>query len=86
MTSLRHNPLLALRRSFSIAHVACAGDTDGPQPMSRYGDRRTALAKACAEVLSAMPSAPRFFLDNGTLLGLWRNKELIGEFFIRLND
>lgn len=54
-----------------------AGDTDGPQPMSMFGDERILLAKEVMAVMKEMPSKPRFFLDNGTLLGLWRNGELI---------
>ena len=58
-------------------HVFNAGDTDGPQPMSVFGAQRVALAKEVMLVLKSMPCKPRFFLDNGTLLGLWRNGELI---------
>ena len=52
-------------------------DTAGPQPMSLYGKERTELGSILSDVLSNMPSAPRYFLDNGTLLGLWRNGTLI---------
>ena len=54
-----------------------AGDTDGPQPMSMFGDARIALGSLVADVLDEMPSQPRYFLDNGTLLGLWRDGALI---------
>ena len=56
-------------------HVFNAGDTDGPQPMSVFGAQRVALAKEVMLVLKSMPCKPRFFLDNGTLLGLWRNDD-----------
>ena len=52
-------------------------DTAGPQPMSMYGKERNALGSILSDVLSDMPAAPRYFLDNGTLLGLWRNGALI---------
>ena len=86
---LRRLRVLALRRHPGVRGLASstsapppryeanAGDTDGPQPMSLFGSERTDLAKACAVVLEAMPSKPRYFLDNGTLLGLWRNGQLI---------
>jgi cytidyltransferase-like protein len=64
-------------RSFSTNNGTNPGDTDGPQPMSRYGTERTNLAKEVALVMASMPCRPRYFLDNGTLLGLWRNGELI---------
>jgi len=63
--------------SRSVATLARAGDTAGPQPMSLYGAERTDLAKVVALVLDSMPSEPRYFLDNGTLLGLWRDGGLI---------
>ena len=45
--------------------------------MSMYGKERNALGSILSDVLSGMPAAPRYFLDNGTLLGLWRNGALI---------
>jgi cytidyltransferase-like protein len=84
--------LLARRRpvrgAYALAHrlsatffrrgtASNAGDTDGPQPMSRFGAERLTLAKQVALILNEMPSQPRYFLDNGTLLGLWRDGELI---------
>lgn len=45
------------------------------QPMSRFGAERVALASAVASVLGS--SRHRYFLDSGTLLGLWRDGALI---------
>ena len=53
------------------------GDTDGPQRMSVFGDERIELAKQVVLVMDEMPTKARYFLDNGTLLGLWRDGELI---------
>ena len=50
---------------------------DMAQPMSRFGKERTTLGYEVSCVLAGMPQRPRFFLDNGTLLGLWRGGELI---------
>ena len=68
---------LAAPAFFRRGAASNAGDTDGPQPMSRFGAERLSLAKKVARVLDEMPSQPRYFLDNGTLLGLWRDGELI---------
>jgi len=66
-----------MSHSALYATNALWGDVDGPQPMSRFLNERLALAKVVKLVLDEMPSRPRFFLDNGTLLGLWRDGELI---------
>ena len=50
---------------------------NGPQPMSRFGTERTALAREVALLMDALPQPPPYFLDNGTLLGLWREGALI---------
>ena len=50
---------------------------NGPQPMSRFGTERTALAREVALLIDALPQPPPYFLDNGTLLGLWREGALI---------
>jgi hypothetical protein len=80
-TLLRQLPWHRQRAAFFsrtfAAHTASAGDTAGAQPMSLFGERRTDLAKVVALVLDSMPSQPRYFLDNGTLLGLWRDGRLI---------
>ena len=45
--------------------------------MSRFGTERTALAREVALLMDALPQPPPYFLDNGTLLGLWREGALI---------
>jgi hypothetical protein len=45
--------------------------------MSVFGDERIELAKQVVLVMDEMPTKARYFLDNGTLLGLWRDGELI---------
>jgi len=52
-----------------VARTHDDDDDEGPQPMSRFGDARTAMAHAVAEIMKDMPQPPRCFLDNGTLLG-----------------
>ena len=58
-------------------HTPNPHDTALPQPMSKYGNERIALGSLVALAMEAMPSQPKYFLDNGTLLGLWRNNALI---------
>ena len=58
-------------------HTPNPHDTELPQPMSKYGNERIALGSLVALAMEAMPSQPKYFLDNGTLLGLWRNNALI---------
>jgi cytidyltransferase-like protein len=48
-----------------------------PQPMSIYGKERTQLGATLSNIMNKMKPSPRYFLDNGTLLGLWRNGQLI---------
>eukprot|EP00658_Telonema_sp_P-2_P015429 TRINITY_DN15931_c0_g1_i7.p1 TRINITY_DN15931_c0_g1~~TRINITY_DN15931_c0_g1_i7.p1 ORF type:complete len:447 (+),score=80.14 TRINITY_DN15931_c0_g1_i7:237-1577(+) len=76
-----HASLPARRIHASAVLCRSAGcnpnDSDGPQPMSRSGFERTSLAKMLAMVMDAMPRRPRYFLDSGTLLGLWRDGDLI---------
>jgi cytidyltransferase-like protein len=45
--------------------------------MSIFGTERKALAHAVARVLNDIPKRPKYFVDNGTLLGLWRDGALI---------
>ena len=61
-------PAAALLRRGAASSIT-AEDADGPQPMSRFGPQRLELAKQVALVLDEMPSRPRYFLENGTLLG-----------------
>ena len=72
---LRH----ALARSVRLQTTATAISLDKelPQPMSVYGKERTQLGAILQTVMSQMHIPPRYFLDNGTLLGLWRNGQLI---------
>ena len=58
-------------------HTSHPYDTDGPQPMSKYRIERIEIGNIVARVLDKMPSQPKYFLDNGTLLGIWRSGKLI---------
>jgi len=48
---------------------------DVAQPMSRFGEERVALARIVTSILDK--SKHQYFLDSGTLIGLWRDGALI---------
>ena len=45
--------------------------------MSKFGAERTALARVVCSIMDDLPQRPEYFLDNGTLLGIWRDNALI---------
>jgi hypothetical protein len=45
--------------------------------MGQLGPERTGLGSIVADVMDTMSQKPRYFLDNGTLLGIWRDGGLI---------
>ena len=82
VTTGRSSVAVASRRIRSNVNGMVAGssnahDSDLPEPMSKYGTERIELGKTLALVMDAMPCRPRYFLDNGTLLGVWRDGQLI---------